>query len=259
MKVKGCSAVVTGGASGIGKAICQALVIQEAQVCVVDVNASEGKLAVEELKLLHGEENVLFVQADVSSEDELKGAFDKAKSTFGRIDVVVNNAGILEEKDWRACVNVNLVGVISGTMLALEHMGMESGGSGGSGGVIINMASAAGLTPMFHFMPTYCATKAAVLAHTRSWSTNPRCARQGIRFNAVCPGIVQTPITRGFTQEALINLSEEEMAAYHSAKKIEPSRVAEVVLELIEDDTKNGAIIDVRVEGARRVEYPTKL
>uniref|UniRef100_A0A8D7ZGB5 15-hydroxyprostaglandin dehydrogenase [NAD(+)] n=1 Tax=Leptochiton asellus TaxID=211853 RepID=A0A8D7ZGB5_9MOLL len=253
MKIQGSVAVVTGGASGIGKAICQALAAEGAKVCIIDINAAQGRTFADELKHAHGEENILFARADVTSQEELEGVFDDAKDTLGPLDIVINNAGIVDEINWRSCVNVNLMGVISGTRLAVDYM---SGKNGGSGGVIISTASVSGLVPeQYHFLPTYGATKAAVIAHTLSWSANPRCQREGIRINAVCPEGVNTPIVDVLKHpELLIDMSEELTRAFdRDLETMKPSRVAEVVMELILDDTKNGAIIHLTAEKAQQV------
>uniref|UniRef100_A0A8D7ZEN5 15-hydroxyprostaglandin dehydrogenase [NAD(+)] n=1 Tax=Leptochiton asellus TaxID=211853 RepID=A0A8D7ZEN5_9MOLL len=257
MKIQGCVAVVTGGASGIGKATCQTLAAKGAKVCIVDVNGTQGKEAADELTLSYGAGNILFAQADISCQEQFKGAFDKVKSTFGRVDVLVNNAGIVNEVDWRTVVNVNLVGTISGTTLAVEYMGKKNGGSGG---VIINIGSIIGLSPGdSHIFPTYASTKAAVIANTLSWSANPRLKEEGFRFNVVCPHIVDTPLIHNITQESYIDIAADIVAGFKAGEKIKPSSVAQVILELIEDDTKNGVIMKVTMEKVEQVEYPTPI
>merc|ERR1712004_842630 len=137
-----------------------------AKVCIADTDARAGHATIKEFaaQLKGKTENVMFLKCDVTKESELAAIFEQTKSRYGSIDIVCNNAGIVNENDWKTCIDVNLNSVISGSRLAVEHM---SATSGGNGGTIINIASLAGLM-MFPLCPVYCATKHAVLGYTRS-------------------------------------------------------------------------------------------
>ncbi|XP_070839376.1 15-hydroxyprostaglandin dehydrogenase [NAD(+)]-like isoform X2 [Chaetodon trifascialis] len=140
MALNGKVAVVTGAAMGIGKAITEMLLQNGAKVALLDVNETAGKDFMEALEKQYGQERTLFMICNVESEEQLKAAFQKTAETFGGIDILCNNAGILNESAWEKTVSINLMGTIRGTYLALEHMSKLSGGRGG---VIVNTASLA--------------------------------------------------------------------------------------------------------------------
>ncbi|MEQ2300247.1 hypothetical protein AMECASPLE_023347 [Ameca splendens] len=155
MALEGKNAVVTGAAAGIGRAVVEILLQNGAKVALWNINEAAGESAAESLKKQYGAGKTLFLKCDVESEEQIKAAFQKTKETFGGIDILCNNAGILNETKWEKTVSINLVSVIRGTYIALEHMNKLSGGKGG---VIINTASMAGTGP-FLSCPTYTATK----------------------------------------------------------------------------------------------------
>ncbi|XP_045895542.1 15-hydroxyprostaglandin dehydrogenase [NAD(+)]-like [Micropterus dolomieu] len=141
MALNGKIAIMTGAAQGIGKAMTEMLLQNGAKVALLDVNETEGKKLMEALKREYGLERTLFHICDVESEEQIKAAFQKTAETFGGIDILCNNAGIANETAWEKTVSINLVGVIRGTYLALEHMNKLTGGRGG---IIVNTASITG-------------------------------------------------------------------------------------------------------------------
>ncbi|KAJ8766623.1 hypothetical protein K2173_001143 [Erythroxylum novogranatense] len=199
MKIEpGLSALVTGGASGIGKALSVALAEKGVFVTVVDLSEEKGKevasLVESKNAKLHpklGSPTALFIRCDVSNSRDLASAFEKHVTTFGGLDICINNAGIgsftrfyEDQADaWKNTVNVNLVAVIDSTRLAIKTM-LDAKNPG----VIINMGSAAGLYPMI-FDPIYSGTKGGVVMFTRSLTL---LKRQGIRVNVLCPEFVET-------------------------------------------------------------------
>ncbi|TYH33213.1 hypothetical protein ES332_D13G043100v1 [Gossypium tomentosum] len=197
----GLSALVTGGASGIGKALCLALASKGVFVTIVDFSEEKGKevasLVEKENSKFHqnlGFPSAIFVKCDVTSLRDLNLAFEKHVSTYGGLDICINNAGIANTalfwkdqtdgtKTWKHTINVNLVAVIDCTRLAIKSMQALQ-----KPGVIINMGSSAGLYPMY-IDPIYSATKGGVVMFTRSLAPY---RRQGIRVNVLCPEFVQT-------------------------------------------------------------------
>ncbi|CAH3044893.1 unnamed protein product, partial [Porites lobata] len=159
MKISGCVALVTGGASGIGRGLCDVLLQRNAKVAIVDLNEERGKEVERIFSESYGTGCARFIRCDVSIEDELKEAFSRILSLWGRLDIVCNNAAVLDEDDWNKTLNTNLGGAIHGTLLGLEHMK--------SGCVIINTSSTAGLSA-WKLAPVYCATKHGIVAFTRS-------------------------------------------------------------------------------------------
>ncbi|XWS54816.1 hypothetical protein CRYUN_Cryun10bG0121700 [Craigia yunnanensis] len=197
----GLSAMVTGGASGIGKALSLALAGKGIFVTVVDFSEEKGKevayLIEKENSKFHeklGFPSAIFVKCDVTNPRDITFAFEKHVATYGGLDICINSAGITNPvpfqkdqtdgtKTWRHTVNVNLIAVIDCTRLAIKTMQALQ-----KPGVIINLGSSAGLYPMY-LDPIYSGSKGGVVMFTRSLVPYKR---QGIRVNVLCPEFVQT-------------------------------------------------------------------
>jgi NAD(P)-dependent dehydrogenase (short-subunit alcohol dehydrogenase family) len=189
LKDKG--AVVTGAASGIGKAIATAFIEAGARVLLCDRNAAALDAAVREL----GARTIGHV-ADVSDENQVEGAMLAARKAFGSLDIVVNNAGFgaisplteLSDEKWRAVQSVTLGGVFYGVKHGARQM-LEQGRPG----VIINISSVNGRQPG-EGQAAYCAAKAGVDMLTRCGALE--LGGRGIRIVGIAPGMVETPLTR---------------------------------------------------------------
>ncbi|XP_055957741.1 15-hydroxyprostaglandin dehydrogenase [NAD(+)], partial [Patella vulgata] len=208
-------------------------------VCLTDVNAEVGQATLEGFQKTYGKDNAIFSRCNVVNEADFTGVFESIKSKYGKVDILVNNAGIIEEKNWRRTIDVNLVGMMQGTYLGIENMSKEHGGDGG---VIINVASSAGLQPVF-FSPAYCASKFGIIGFTRSWADNPSNAHNGLRFCCLCPA---------FTETNMMNISENSTLSIEATKKFieyvgvnKISTVAEGFMDLLTDETNNGAVMAV--------------
>ncbi|XP_062430660.1 15-hydroxyprostaglandin dehydrogenase [NAD(+)] isoform X1 [Rhea pennata] len=245
MHVNGKVALVTGAAQGIGRAFVQALLDKGAKVALLDRNPEAGRESKAALDGQFEAQRTVFIQCDVTEQEQLKGAFEKVIEHFGRLDIVVNNAGVNNEKDWESTIQINLTSVIRGTYLGLEYMRK---GNGGDGGVIINISSLAGLMPAA-FQPVYCATKHGVIGFTRSIALAASMENYGVRLNTICPGFVNTPILQSIDKE-------ENMGQYYSYKDeiknmmqfygvMDPSLIAEGLITIIEDDTLNGEVMKI--------------
>ncbi|XP_014679877.1 PREDICTED: 15-hydroxyprostaglandin dehydrogenase [NAD(+)]-like [Priapulus caudatus] len=150
MKVEGKVAMVTGGARGIGKAICAGLLEEGAKgVCIVDNRTAEGQGTASELCAKHGENRAIYVNTDVTADDQFEAAFVKTKDQYGRLDIVINNAAIVDLVNYRRMVDVNLTAVITGTMLALKYMGKCHGFDGG---IVVNVSSIGGLAAIANLL-----------------------------------------------------------------------------------------------------------
>ncbi|NWI59907.1 PGDH dehydrogenase, partial [Calyptomena viridis] len=194
MHVNGKVALVTGGAQGIGRAFVQALLGKGAKVALLDRNSEAGQESKAALDEQFEAQRTVFIQCDVTDQEQLKGAFKKVIEHFGRLDIVVNNAGVNNEKDWESTIQTNLTSVIRGTYLGLEYMRK---GNGGNGGVIINISSLAGEN-IFYANTFYCLLAANM-------------ENYGVRLNTICPGFVNTPILQSIDKE-------ENMGQYYSYK-----------------------------------------
>ncbi|XP_034406947.1 15-hydroxyprostaglandin dehydrogenase [NAD(+)]-like [Cyclopterus lumpus] len=254
MALSGQTAVVTGAAMGIGKAITEILLQNGARVALLDVNESAGQTLKEALDKQHGAHRTLFLRCSIESEEQTKAAFQKTVDTFGSIDILCNNAGILNEAEWEKCVDINLVAVIRLTYMALEHMNKLTGGRGG---VIVNTASFAGLGPL-PSCPVYTATKHAVVGFTRAMAAASTALGYGIRFNAVCPIYVQTDLFANIYDR----MGQFSQLAAQTRKSVDKgvlnvSEVAEGLLELVTDETKSGEALILKGDGKTYMTFPT--
>lgn len=192
-RVKGKIALVTGGASGIGRASAVLLGKEGATVVLTDIQDDAGKDAVAAIKKAGGD--AIYLRHDVADEAAWEKVIAEVKSRFGRLDVLVNNAGIaiagpvtdMSLADWRKQQSINLDGVFLGVKHGLPLMRASGGGS------IINISSLAGLKGSAN-MAGYCATKGGVRLFTKAVAMECGAARDNVRVNSVHPGIIETPI-----------------------------------------------------------------
>lgn len=224
-------AFITGGGSGIGAATAKVFAREGARVAVVEVNVEGGQQIVSEIRDAGGE--ALFIRADVSEEDDVRSAVQQTVDHFGRLDCAFNNAGILGElnltadysrEGWDRVIAVNLTGVWLCVQYQIGPM-LATGG-----GAIVNTASVAGLsgTPM---APAYSASKHGVIGITKSAAKGY--GSEGIRVNAVCPGLIETPLAAPLIDDPAI--SEQGLRLHALGRFGQPREVAEVVAWLCSD------------------------
>jgi NAD(P)-dependent dehydrogenase (short-subunit alcohol dehydrogenase family) len=190
-------AVVTGAASGIGRETALALAREGAAVTISDVDVEGGKETVRLIEQAGGK--AIFQRTDVASAAEVEDMVEAAVTAFGGLDFAFNNAGIegemastveCTEDSWDRVIDVNLKGV----WLCMKHEIPRMRERGG--GVIVNCASVAGLVG-FRNLPAYCASKGGIVELTRA--TALEYADAGIRVDAVCPGVIRTPMVERVT------------------------------------------------------------
>ncbi|XP_023268858.1 15-hydroxyprostaglandin dehydrogenase [NAD(+)]-like [Seriola lalandi dorsalis] len=255
MDLNGKIAVVTGAAMGIGKAITEILLQNGAKVALLDVNETAAESLMEALNKQYGQERTLFLKCNVESEEQIKAAFQKTTETFGGMDILCNNAGIMNESAWEQAVSINLMGVIRGTYQALEYMSKLNGGRGG---VIINTASMAGISPLLS-CPVYTATKNGVVGFTRAMAAASTASGYGIRVNALCPSFVQTELLSTITSKMgrFSHLVDKTEQLVEKLGMLSVSEVAECFLELVTDETKNGEALLVIPKVKKYATFPS--
>lgn len=249
MDIKGKAAVVTGGASGIGRATAEMLAAGGAAIVIADLVEASGHATVKAIEAAGG--RAVFVKADVTDEADVQRMLETARQKFGSLDILYNNAGIAvgipgypqaEIRRWRRVVEIDLIAVILGCHLAAPLMDPK-------GGVIINTASMAGLYP-YKEDPVYGAAKAGVVNFT--YSLAPWASKRNIRVNCVCPGVVDTPLVRKGIEAA----KRAGHTAGVPATIMPPTAIANAVLSLIKDDSMFGRALEVRPSGPRLIETP---
>lgn len=190
MSQQGKVALVTGGAQGIGRAFVEHLLAEGASVSICDFNKTVGDATAKALGSKYPGK-VVFFQCDVTNDQQLESCFKGTVDKFSRLDIVVNNAGIGNERDWRKTIDVNFEAVVVGTKLGLKYMGKNSGGRGGT---VINIASVTCLEA-FPSLPVYSATKAAVNQFSRSMGDDLYYKKSGVKVVSINPGMTDTPLT----------------------------------------------------------------
>jgi len=223
-------AIITGATSGIGEGTAKAFAKEGANVVLVGRNKDKGSKIEQEIVSAGGE--ALFIPCDVSNADEVQKMVEKAVETFGRIDILFNNAGVMLQsmeiermplEDWQKTMDINLTGTFLVSKYAKPYIVKEKGN-------IINNASIAGLQ---HYAAgrsyAYSASKAAVIQFSHQMAKNY--GEEGVRVNCICPGIVDTPI-----------LGDRDRSVYAERVPLKrlatPEDVAKVVMFLASDDAE---------------------
>lgn len=238
-RLEGKVCIVTGGANGIGKATCQRLAEEGAKVAVTDLADGDGKIVCDSIAKAGG--TAEYWHLDVTEEAEVAHVFDEVTGKFGRVDVVVNNAGIsgtdkptdeISAEEWRKVMDVNVNGVFYCTKAAIPLLRKAGDGS------IVNLSSIYGIIGAPD-IPPYHASKGAVREMSKTDAI--LYAREGIRVNSVHPGFIWTPLV-----QAMAKASEEGTEAFrkgldalHPVGHVgEPEDIAAGIAYLASDDAK---------------------
>jgi NAD(P)-dependent dehydrogenase (short-subunit alcohol dehydrogenase family) len=227
-------AIVTGAASGIGRATALLFAKEGAKVVAADCERGKGQRVADEILERGGD--AVFVQTDVSVAHDVKRMINEAVQTYGHLDIIFNNAGIEGQQaptadctldNWDRVIGINLKGVFLGMKYAIPEM-LKNGG-----GAIINNASVAGIVG-FQNIPAYCASKGGVIQLTKTAALEY--AKQGIRVNAICPGVILTPMVERF-----VGANEQAQKAFEALEPVgrfgRPEEVAQLALFLASEDS----------------------
>ncbi|ONI90671.1 3-oxoacyl-ACP reductase [Saccharothrix sp. ALI-22-I] len=252
-RLEGRVAVVTGGGSGIGLASVRRLASEGARVVVADVDADAGKAAADEV-------GGLFVQVDVTDEEQVSALYQTAVDTYGSVDIAFNNAGISPPDDdsilttgieaWERVQKVNLTSVYLCCKYAIPHMLSQGRGS------VINTASFVATMGAATSQISYTASKGGVLAMSRELGV--QFARQGVRVNALSPGPVNTPLLRElFAKDP--ERAARRLVHVPLGRFAEPEEIAAAVAFLASDDSSFMTASNFLVDGGIAGAYVTPL
>jgi 3(or 17)beta-hydroxysteroid dehydrogenase len=248
-RVEGKTAIVTGAARGLGEAIAQLLAREGAKVAVTDI-LEEGREIAEGIRREGGK--AVFLRHDVASEDSWIEVIEKTLSEFGKLDVLVNNAGVMLVKEiadtsleeWRQLMSVNLDGVFLGTKHAIRTMRDSGGGS------IINISSAAGIIGTPDDTAAYAASKGGVRLFTKAAAIE--CSKMGhnynIRVNSVHPGIIETAMVAGMIAQDE-NFRKKAESTHPIGFLGKPIDIAYIVLYLASDESRLATAAEFVIDG----------
>ncbi|AAD36790.1 short-chain dehydrogenase [Thermotoga maritima MSB8] len=240
MRLEGKVCLITGAASGIGKATTLLFAQEGATVIAGDISKENLDSLVKEAEGLPGKVDPYVL--NVTDRDQIKEVVEKVVQKYGRIDVLVNNAGItrdallvrMKEEDWDAVINVNLKGVFNVTQMVVPYMIKQRNGS------IVNVSSVVGIygNPG---QTNYAASKAGVIGMTKTWAKE--LAGRNIRVNAVAPGFIETPMTEKLPEKA----RETALSRIPLGRFGKPEEVAQVILFLASDESSyvTGQVIGI--------------
>ncbi len=227
-------ALITGGASGIGRATAILFAQEGAAVAIADINVEQGKSAIEEIESAGGK--AIFIPCDVTNAGDCRAAVEKTVATFGGLHILFNNAGIIRradvintsEDEWDRVMAVNVKSIFLMSRYAIPYLEKAGGGS------IINTSSGWGLKGGGNAV-SYCASKGAVTMMTRAMAIDH--GKQNIRVNAICPGDTDTPMLRDEARQ--LGQAEESFMAEAANRPLQryaqPIEIAQAVLYLASD------------------------
>lgn len=227
-------ALITGGASGIGRATALLFAQEGAAVAVVDINVEQGNATVAEIEAAGG--RAIFISCNVTSTDDCCRAVEQTVAAFGTLNILFNNAGIIRradvisttEDEWDRVMAVNVKSIFLMSKYAIPYMDKAGGGS------IVNTSSGWGLKGGGNAI-SYCASKGAVTNMTRAMAIDH--GKQQIRVNAVCPGDTDTPMLRNEAKQ--LGEPEDRFLAEAAVRPLQryaqPLEIAQSVLFLVSD------------------------
>ncbi len=257
-RLEGKTALITGAASGIGQACARRFTDEGATVAGLDINQP----AAEEWAALGEQSKDAFFEADVRDEESVSAAVAQAAEALGRIDILVNAAGVatagsvdsLDAAEWDRVMDINLKGTFLSSKHVLQRMIQQQSGS------IINLASIEGMEA-FQNQAAYNASKGGVILLTKNMALDY--GHMGIRVNCLCPGLIETPMTAALHIEELAEVRKTFIDLHILGRSGTPEEVAAAALFLASDDasfvTGASLVVDGGFTSGRRLIAPGPL
>uniref|UniRef100_A0A0K8WA65 alcohol dehydrogenase n=1 Tax=Bactrocera latifrons TaxID=174628 RepID=A0A0K8WA65_BACLA len=252
MGLKNKNVIYSGGFGGIGLAGVREFLKSGAKyVTILDLN--ENKEAMLELKKSHPGAKIDYIPVDLTKKESITAAFKSAVEKMGHFDVLVNGCGICMDSEVDLTIQINLLGLIHSTLIALPYMDKSSGGRGGT---ILNVSSNSGLdaTPL---LAIYSASKHGVTAFTRCMGDQIYFDHFGVRFLAMCPGFTKTNITNNIHSSTTFKFCQEKAQRYHNAKQQSAEECGKNMIKVIETG-KNGGVYLLDLGNIEEIPYQRK-
>lgn len=255
MRLENKVALITGGASGIGKATCLLFAREGAKIVIVDMDLEGARAVAEQINSLGGD--AIYVKADVSKANDCESMVRKAEETYGNLHIIFNNAGIMDSQDdtaettsestWDRTMQINVKGVWLGCKYALPALRRAGGGS------IINTASFVAKLGAATAQIAYTSSKGAVLAFTRELAVIH--ARENIRVNALCPGPLRTELLMKFLDTEV--KKQRRLVHIPMGRFGEAEEIAKAALFLASDESSFMTGAELLVDGGITAAYVT--
>ncbi|XP_050346102.1 15-hydroxyprostaglandin dehydrogenase [NAD(+)]-like isoform X2 [Nymphalis io] len=244
-EVKGKIVAVTGSAEGLGLAMVNSFLEQGAKLAIIlDLNEQKGKEALKILKDKYGDDRATFYRCNVLN--DLNDVYEKIINNHKYIDILINNAGVQDEKNIKKTMNINAIALMEWTMKFYENMRLDKGGRGGT---IINVSSIYSYRITAH-VPFYHASKYAVLGFSKSIGHETNFKKWGVRVVTLCPGITRTSMAKNLNvwEDKILDVFLEDVKSYDWQ---EPKDIGDGTVEIFRKADSGTAWL---VEGARPAE-----
>lgn len=240
MNIQGKVAIITGGARGIGKGTALRFANAGAKVVIADFDSAAGQETVAQIIAAGGE--ALFVKVDVTSREQVRAMVESAVEAFGRVDVLINNAGItadatlgkMTEEQWDRVIDINLKGVFQCTQAVIPQMIKQGAGR------VLTASSVVGIYGNFG-QTNYAATKWGVIGMTKTWAKE--LGAKGLRFNAVAPGFIATEMIEKMPEKVVAMMKDK--APVKRLGTVDDVAACYLFLASEEADFINGAVLSV--------------
>ncbi|XP_065355184.1 alcohol dehydrogenase-like [Calliphora vicina] len=229
MNLTGKNVVFVAGLGGIGFETCKILMSKNLAYLVV-LDVIENPKAIQTLEAINDKTKVIYMKFDVTDKTCIVNTFNQIASIMKFIDVLINGAGVILDRNIELAVNINLIGLINTTMEALPYMDKAQNGRGG---VLMNLASVVGLEPS-PAVAIYSATKFGVVGFTRSLSDPYYYHRTGVAVTSICPGVTESPMSTNPTISDTFDYSKPLTEKFFSAPSQPAAVCAEHLIKIIE-------------------------